>query len=57
MKKKATLAKLCTVTLCRNNELYKVVDSLNRTLKHRDLLFGLSLNKEEQKMELTIYET
>lgn len=39
-------------------DLYKVVDALNRTLKKDDLMFGLSLDKEDQsKMVFTIYRT
>jgi len=35
-------------------ELYKVVDFLNRSLKNRGLLFGLS--KSEDGMNISVYE-
>lgn len=36
-------------------EMYKVVDFLNKNLKHKNLIFGLSKNGE--RMTLSIYET
>ncbi|WP_425387215.1 YpmA family protein [Alteribacter aurantiacus] len=49
---------LATVKVSKSDDLYKVVDSLNRTLKERDLMFGLSLDeKDREKMVFTIYET
>ncbi len=38
-----------------NLELYKVVDFLNKNLKDKNLIFGLS--KKEKKMTISIYET
>ncbi|NLL05070.1 MAG: YpmA family protein [Clostridiaceae bacterium] len=38
-----------------NLELYRVVDFLNKNLKEKNLIFGLS--KKENKMTLSIYET
>lgn len=49
---------LSTVRIQHSPDLYKVVDSLNRTLKERDLMFGLALDDEnEQQMVFTIYRT
>lgn len=49
---------LATIKVDSHHELYKVVDLLNRTLKKRDLMFGLSLDESEDgKMVFTIYET
>ncbi|RBW69424.1 YpmA family protein [Bacillus taeanensis] len=49
---------LSTVKIEKVIDLYKVVDLLNRTLKHEDLMFGLALDKEdEEKMVFTIYRT
>ncbi|KIL44173.1 YpmA family protein [Jeotgalibacillus soli] len=49
---------LSTVTIQKTPDLYKVVDALNRTLKHKDLMFGLSLDQENQeKAVFTIYRT
>jgi hypothetical protein len=42
-----------------NEELYKVVDFLNKNLKHKDLMFGLARdNSKDAKdtMVITIYE-
>ncbi|MCF6408203.1 YpmA family protein [Pseudalkalibacillus salsuginis] len=49
---------LSTVKVQSSADLYKIVDALNRTLKHQDLMFGLALDKEDQeKMVFTIYRT
>lgn len=49
---------LSTVTIQHSPDLYKVVDALNRTLKEKDLMFGLALDKEDQeKAVFTIYRT
>lgn len=36
-------------------ELYRVVDFLNKNLKEKNLIFGLS--KKDDKMIISIYET
>lgn len=47
---------LSRIKLENSPELYKIVDVLNRTLKHRDLIFGLALDKEDEKQAVfTIY--
>ncbi|AUG57561.1 DUF4264 family protein [Acetivibrio saccincola] len=38
-----------------NMDLYKVVDFLNKNLKDKNLLFGLTMNNN--KMRISIYET
>ncbi|MFP7297869.1 YpmA family protein [Neobacillus niacini] len=49
---------LSTVKLQHSPELYKIVDALNRTLKQKDLMFGLALDQEDQeKAVFTIYRT
>lgn len=49
---------ISTVKLQHSPDLYKVVDALNRTLKDRDLMFGLALDSEDQnKAVFTIYRT
>ncbi|UTR09660.1 YpmA family protein [Evansella sp. LMS18] len=49
---------LATVKVEKSGDLYKIVDSLNRTLKDRDLMFGLALDEQEDnKMVFTIYKT
>ncbi|GAA0347871.1 YpmA family protein [Bacillus carboniphilus] len=49
---------LSTIRIEYSSDLYKIVDSLNRTLKHNDLMFGLALDKEDHsKAIFTIYRT
>ncbi|OCA90902.1 DUF4264 domain-containing protein [Bacillus sp. FJAT-27225] len=49
---------LSTVKIQHGPDLYKVVDALNRTLKHENLMFGLALDSEDQsKAIFTIYRT
>ena len=49
---------LSTVNVTYQPDLYKVVDALNRTLKHDNLMFGLALDKEDpEKAVFTIYKT
>lgn len=38
-----------------NDELYLLVDFLNKTLKSKNLVFGLSLN-DEGNMVISVYE-
>lgn len=40
---------ISTVRLQHSPDLYKIVDSLNRTLKKDDLMFGLALDSEDQE--------
>lgn len=49
---------LSTVVVDYHSDLYKIVDALNRTLKEKDLMFGLALDKQdENKAVFTIYRT
>jgi hypothetical protein len=49
---------LSTVKIQNSPDLYKVVDVLNRTLKHQDLMFGLALDRDnKEKAIFTIYRT
>ncbi|MEK5442090.1 DUF4264 family protein [Fredinandcohnia sp. FSL W7-1320] len=49
---------LSTVKIQNTPDLYKIVDLLNRSLKHEDLMFGLALDKDDQnKAVFTIYRT
>jgi hypothetical protein len=49
---------LSTVKIQHSPDLYKVVDALNRTLKDKDLMFGLALDQENQNNAIfTIYRT
>jgi hypothetical protein len=49
---------ISTVKVKNSSDLYKIVDSLNRNLKDRDLMFGLALDKDDQEKAIfTIYRT
>jgi hypothetical protein len=39
------------------DEMYKVVDFLNKTLKHKKLIFGLTKDSEKGTVTISIYET
>lgn len=38
-------------------EMYKVVDFLNKTLKDKNVIFGLTRNGDKGTMSISIYET
>lgn len=49
---------LSTVTVQHSDDLYKIVDLLNRTLKREDLMFGLALDENDKNRAVfTIYRT
>lgn len=49
---------LSTVRIQNSPDLYKLVDSLNRTLKKQDLMFGLALDEKDKDTAIfTIYRT
>lgn len=49
---------MSTVRIQNSDGLYKIVDSLNRTLKEKDLMFGLALDDRDEKTAVfTIYRT
>lgn len=49
---------LSTVQIQYSEDLYKIVDSLNRTLKNENLMFGLALNEgDDEKAIFSIYRT
>lgn len=39
-----------------NDELFYVIDFLNKSLKDKNIMFGLSKDKENGKMTINIYE-
>lgn len=51
---KGKLELLATQRVHIHPEMYKVVDFLNRNLKERHLMFGLT--KKEENMVISIYE-
>lgn len=46
---------VATKNFSSSDELYKVVDFLNKSLKQHNLMFGLK-NSEKNEMIITIYE-
>lgn len=40
-----------------HEEMYKVVDFLNKSLKHKNLMFGMTRNSEENTVTISVYET
>ncbi|WP_226034715.1 YpmA family protein [Aquibacillus saliphilus] len=49
---------LSTLKITHADDLYKIVDCLNRTLKEDDLMFGLALDEDDDgKAIFTIYRT
>lgn len=52
----SNLQVISTVKTTYTKDLYKIVDALNRTLKEDNLVFGLSLDREDQEQAVfTIY--
>lgn len=45
---------LATIHISANDELYKIVDFLNKNLKEKNVIFGLT--KNEDHMAIKIYE-
>lgn len=55
---KGKIEVLSTVKVDKSSDLYKIVDACNRTLKEKDIMFGLALDTEDvEKMVFTIYRT
>lgn len=49
---------LSTINVEHSDDLYKIVDTLNRTLKRENLMFGLALDEENKNQAVfTIYRT
>ncbi|NPV26423.1 MAG: YpmA family protein [Firmicutes bacterium] len=48
---------IATKTVPANNDLYKIVDFLNKTLKDKNIMFGLTKNTQEETMTISVYET
>ncbi|MGI6113998.1 MAG: YpmA family protein [Mahellales bacterium] len=45
---------LSTITVAYSSDMYKVVDFLNKTLKSKNLVFGLAM--DGNNMSITVYE-
>lgn len=54
--KEAKLEMIATKSFPANPELVKVIDYLNRSLKHKRVMFGLKKDKEKEEMIINIYE-
>jgi hypothetical protein len=54
MESRGKLELMATLKLGRNEELYRVVDFLNRNLKSHNLMFGMTQKGDE--VTLSIYE-
>lgn len=49
---------MSTVRIQKSDDLYKIVDTLNRTLKEKNLMFGLALDDDDAETAVfTIYRT
>ncbi|MFZ3171507.1 MAG: YpmA family protein [Carboxydocellales bacterium] len=47
---------IATKTLTANEDMYKIIDFLNKTLKEKRVMFGLTLNRTENTMTISVYE-
>jgi hypothetical protein len=57
MPKKNGLNLIASQTIQYDFQLYKTIDFLNKSLKSRNLIFGLKLNENEETMTICIYES
>lgn len=48
---------IATKTFKPYNEMYKVVDFLNKNLKDKRIMFGLTRDNETGSLSISIYET
>lgn len=49
---------LATHVCSKTDDLYLIVDFLNRNLKEKDVIFGLSKSEDDsEKMQITLYRT
>lgn len=53
---KGKLRLLASCTFASYDDMYKIVDFLNKTLKYKRVIFGLTKDTEG-KMRISIYET
>jgi hypothetical protein len=55
MENEGKLELVATLKIANNDELYRLVDFLNRSLKGHKLIFGLT--KKGEQMTFSVYET
>jgi len=49
---------IASIKINASDDLYKIVDVLNKSLKYNDLMFGLAKDAEEpEQMVFSIYRT
>lgn len=48
---------IATKTFKPYDDMYKVVDFLNKNLKDKQVMFGLTRNNETGSLSISIYET
>ncbi|MBO8158368.1 YpmA family protein [Thermosyntropha sp.] len=53
---KNKLELIATKTLSASDELVRLVDFLNKNLKNKRVMFGITKNKEKNEMTISIYE-
>jgi uncharacterized FlaG/YvyC family protein len=53
---KGKLELIAAQNFSSNDELVRVVDFLNKTLKSKNIMFGISKDKENQEMTIKVYE-
>ncbi|HHW43690.1 MAG: YpmA family protein [Thermoanaerobacteraceae bacterium] len=55
-KQEGKLELIATKSFTPYQDMYKVVDFLNKSLKHKRLMFGLTKDAEKGTMNISIYE-
>ena len=48
---------IATKSFKEYDHMYKIVDYLNKSLKEKNIMFGLTKNNITKEMTITIYET
>ena len=51
------LAVMATIDVQATEDMYQLVDFLNRNLKDKEIVFGLSKSHEEGLYTITLYKT
>ncbi|RKO67207.1 YpmA family protein [Desulfofundulus salinus] len=54
--KEGKLELIATKSFTPYPEMYRVIDFLNKNLKHKKVMFGLTKDPEKGKMIISIYE-
>jgi hypothetical protein len=43
-------------SFAKYDDMYKIVDFLNKSLKEKNVIFGLTLDEDNNRMSISIYE-